>query len=396
MVAPWQVSDRWKANEAEHQTPEVALKDDETTQGFSFQLSASPPPARAAAPLDAPTPTGEDDDWLMPPSPAAMETERPGASAAPTIAADAATRTPPPASARVAQPTVKRIAFPRPGPTLFSSSVSQAPPKVLAPEEPEGTPPPEKVRLSVPSLPASPAETGRRAWATARRWALRGGRHAARAAALGGRHLRTAGRAIHAQALATWRRHPDTAQVRPEAFSSDDLAPPVESPSTVGPSWASRLRPALSATAALAAAGVCYAGVGLIVPEAASQAADEAPAEAISATAGPAAPDQGAKTPSGSSATSKADPAAVEQLPLPEGLSWPGKGLIEVVTGGRELIYVDGVFTGRGPLRRIPIAPGQHEVVLRTEAGESKHAVSVTLDRRARLVVGQPRPEEPG
>src|SRR5690606_12414956 len=192
-----------------------------------------------------------------------------------------------------------------------------------------------------------------------------------------------------------WRRLPDTA--RPEAPTSDDLAPPVESPSTSGAVWTNRLRPALSATAALAAAGACYVGVGLIVPESTSQAADEAPAEAAAATAGPAAPERDAKTSSGSSpAASQAYPATVEQLSLPEGLSWPGKGLIEVVTGGRELIYVDGVFTGRGPLRRIPIAPGQHEVVLRTEAGESKHAVSVTVDRRARLLVGQPRPEEPG
>lgn len=370
------------------------MKDDETTQGFSFQLSASPPPARAAAPLGTPTPTGEDDDWLMPPSLAAVEVERPSASASPTGAADAPTRTPPPASTRVARPAVKRIAFPRPGPTLFSSSVSQAPPKVLASEEPEGTPLPERVRLPVPSLPA-PAAVGSRIWATTRRWALRGGRHVAHAAALGERHLLTAGRALHARALATWRRLPDTA--RPEAPTSDDLAPPVESPSTSGAVWTNRLRPALSATAALAAAGACYVGVGLIVPESTSQAADEAPAEAAAATAGPAAPERDAKTSSGSSpAASQAYPATVEQLPLPEGLSWPGKGLIEVVTGGRELIYVDGVFTGRGPLRRIPIAPGQHEVVLRTEAGESKHAVSVTVDRRARLLVGQPRPEEPG
>jgi hypothetical protein len=83
-----------------------------------------------------------------------------------------------------------------------------------------------------------------------------------------------------------------------------------------------------------------------------------------------------------------ATPAAVETLALPEGMSWPDKGLIEVVTEGRELVYVDGVFTGRGPLRRIPIPPGSHEVVVRTEGQERNVRLDVSTGKRARVVFG--------
>ena len=48
--------------------------------------------------------------------------------------------------------------------------------------------------------------------------------------------------------------------------------------------------------------------------------------------------------------------------------------------------YVDGVFTGRGPLRRIPVAPGDHEVSIRAEGKERTGTVSVQLNKNTRAV----------
>lgn len=76
----------------------------------------------------------------------------------------------------------------------------------------------------------------------------------------------------------------------------------------------------------------------------------------------------------------------VEVTPMPDGLSWPGKGLIEVVTSEEELIYVDGVFTGRGPLRRIPVSPGEHEVSIRTGGSKRSGMVAVEINKNTRAV----------
>lgn len=79
-------------------------------------------------------------------------------------------------------------------------------------------------------------------------------------------------------------------------------------------------------------------------------------------------------------------PLATELVDLPPGLSWPGKGLVEVVTPEDELIYVDGVFIGRGPLRRIPLSPGEHEVWIQKDAVRQAGKVQVVLDRSVRAV----------
>ncbi len=80
-----------------------------------------------------------------------------------------------------------------------------------------------------------------------------------------------------------------------------------------------------------------------------------------------------------------------EQGPMPEGLSWPGKGLIEVVTSEDELIYIDGVFTGRGPLRRIPVTPGKHHVAIKTGGKERTGTVEVIADKNTRAVFKNPK-----
>lgn len=78
--------------------------------------------------------------------------------------------------------------------------------------------------------------------------------------------------------------------------------------------------------------------------------------------------------------------AKVSDLDLPEGLTVPaGKGLLEVDSGGQHKLYVDNVFVGRGPLRRIPIDPGTHQVQTQLDGVEEVHSVPVTAGRRARL-----------
>ncbi len=79
-------------------------------------------------------------------------------------------------------------------------------------------------------------------------------------------------------------------------------------------------------------------------------------------------------------------PMQTEQTKMPEGLSWPGKGLIEVVTSEDELIYIDGVFTGRGPLRRVPVTPGSHTVMIKSGGKQRTGTVEVSADKNTRAV----------
>jgi hypothetical protein len=105
-----------------------------------------------------------------------------------------------------------------------------------------------------------------------------------------------------------------------------------------------------------------------------------------------------AKAPSRSDASESEEKAApsgplpmeTEVAEMPKGMSWPGKGLIEVVTSQDELVYVDGVFTGRGPLRRIPVSPGEHEVSIRMDGKERKGSVQVVADKNTRAVFKGP------
>lgn len=80
----------------------------------------------------------------------------------------------------------------------------------------------------------------------------------------------------------------------------------------------------------------------------------------------------------------------VEEAPMPDGLSWPGKGLIEVVTSKDELIYVDHVFTGRGPLRRIPVSSGTHEIAVQSADDIHRGQLEVTVDKCTRAVFRTP------
>ena len=79
-------------------------------------------------------------------------------------------------------------------------------------------------------------------------------------------------------------------------------------------------------------------------------------------------------------------PSSGEDLPLPTGaVITPGQGLLDIETGGREAIFVDGVELGRGPFLRLTIAPGVHDVRLRAHGEEKIKFAMVRAARRTRL-----------
>jgi CheY-like chemotaxis protein len=59
-----------------------------------------------------------------------------------------------------------------------------------------------------------------------------------------------------------------------------------------------------------------------------------------------------------------------------------GKGLLEVNATTKHRIYVDGVFIGPGPLRRVPLSPGRHDVRLTLDGTELITACEIRADRR--------------
>jgi hypothetical protein len=77
-------------------------------------------------------------------------------------------------------------------------------------------------------------------------------------------------------------------------------------------------------------------------------------------------------------------------LGLPEGITVAAdKGLLEINTGGGHKIYVDDVFIGRGPVRRVPLKSGSHKVMLKLDGDEDEGTVAVVAGRRVRF---EPQP----
>ncbi len=75
---------------------------------------------------------------------------------------------------------------------------------------------------------------------------------------------------------------------------------------------------------------------------------------------------------------------------LPKGIRVaPGKGLLEVNTGGRHKIYVGGVFVGRGPVRRVPLKPGNHSVETQLDGQRMSYEAEVVEARRTKLEAPQ-------
>jgi CheY-like chemotaxis protein len=110
---------------------------------------------------------------------------------------------------------------------------------------------------------------------------------------------------------------------------------------------------------------------------------------AASDSAQPGSPD-GTSTPKPPQAPASSVPAVEPQtLPLPPGVTVAaGQGMLEVQTGARHAIYVDGEFVGRGPSRRIPVPAGHHEVRLSLGGADRRLAVDVAAGVRVVLPLG--------
>ncbi|MBN2194053.1 MAG: response regulator [Polyangiaceae bacterium] len=150
----------------------------------------------------------------------------------------------------------------------------------------------------------------------------------------------------------------------------------------------------ITAATALASFGlvrVVFAPSDAGAPQAASNATDDADTSAPTTmddgvAAAPRTPAHAAMVPSASPTLPE---ARIEDLDLPPGfIVGEGKALLEVVTGGRESIYIDGTFVGRGPTRRVPLAPGNQEIEIRAEDGSRRQQVILAPGRRARVTFG--------
>jgi CheY-like chemotaxis protein len=86
------------------------------------------------------------------------------------------------------------------------------------------------------------------------------------------------------------------------------------------------------------------------------------------------------------SAVASAPTTSGEDLPLPPGIVvTPNQGLLDVETGGREPIFVDGVELGKGPSLRLVLGPGVHEVRQRVRGEWRIRFVLIRPARRTRL-----------
>ena len=171
------------------------------------------------------------------------------------------------------------------------------------------------------------------------------------------------------------------ARVEPELEPEGEMTPGPAAQTTPA---AERPLGALRMALIAAAAGVVSFGAVRLITAPARNAAS-VPAAKVAPSAAQVAP-----SPGSAAAVHKASPPPVsvnvEDMPLPPGVPIAkDKGLLEVETGGRQVIYVDGVFVGHGPLRRIPLAPGDHEVKTKQDGQERVDHVTVAQGRRARL-----------
>lgn len=92
-----------------------------------------------------------------------------------------------------------------------------------------------------------------------------------------------------------------------------------------------------------------------------------------------------AKTPGVTAAPTAASPAG-EDLPLPSGATVDeGQGLLDVETGSGETVFIDGAEIGKGPLVRVALAPGMHQVRLQGRGEERTRVILIRASRRTRL-----------
>jgi hypothetical protein len=76
----------------------------------------------------------------------------------------------------------------------------------------------------------------------------------------------------------------------------------------------------------------------------------------------------------------------VQDLELPSDIVVaPDRGLLEIDVAAPHSIYVDGVFIGRGPTRRIPLREGPHELRVRGDGVDAVQSIDVRKARRVRF-----------
>jgi CheY-like chemotaxis protein len=82
----------------------------------------------------------------------------------------------------------------------------------------------------------------------------------------------------------------------------------------------------------------------------------------------------------------------VQDMDLPSDVAVaPDRGLLEIDVAAPHSIYVDGVFIGRGPTRRIPLREGPHEVRVRGDGVDAVQSIEVRKARRVRLGTTNPQ-----
>jgi hypothetical protein len=96
---------------------------------------------------------------------------------------------------------------------------------------------------------------------------------------------------------------------------------------------------------------------------------------------------EAAPAPSATPIAAKAAPATPNELTVTEQGIEVGthvssdKGVIDVNFGENHPVYVDGTFVGRGR-RKVPVAPGPHQVVVKAPSGDLTAPVDVKVGRR--------------
>ncbi len=179
-------------------------------------------------------------------------------------------------------------------------------------------------------------------------------------------------RAVRASAAPT--RADALPSARPIAFPRKK--PGVGKPSSPAPAAAKEDKPLGLAKTLLLMAGagaLAFGGITLLRTHVLAPPAD---------TAAEAAP-----APSATPIAAKAAPATPNELTVTEQGIEVGthvssdKGVIDVNFGENHPVYVDGTFVGRGR-RKVPVAPGPHQVVVKAPSGDLTVPVDVKVGRR--------------
>jgi hypothetical protein len=123
--------------------------------------------------------------------------------------------------------------------------------------------------------------------------------------------------------------------------------------------------------------------------ETAASAPVDKPAAAVAVSPAEPQPSSSSAVPAVAHATLKLS----DHLDLPADLTVANdKGLLEVNTEGQHSIYVDGVFVGRGPVRRMPLVAGTHEIRLTLDGAEERYSANVHAGKRTLLGASKPEP----